>query len=65
MDSELIRGVIKQRMAAQYLHEWIFMWLSSLLTNFVEYQKLGRILGSRTAVKINEYDGRLPDILFV
>lgn len=65
VDSELTRGVIKEKMAAQYPHEWIFMWLSSLLTNFVEYRKLGRILGSRTAVKINDYDGRLPDILFV
>ena len=26
---------------------------------------MGRVLGSRTAVRITEYDGRLPDILFV
>ncbi len=65
VDSELVRGVIKQKMAAQYPHEWIFMWLSTLLTNFVEYKRLGRVLGSRTPVRITEYDGRLPDILFV
>ena len=65
VDSELVRGVIKQKMVAQYPHEWIFMWLSTLLTNFVEYNRMGRILGSRTPVRITEYDGRLPDILFV
>lgn len=65
IDSELVRGVMIDRMAAQYPHEWIFMWLSSILSPYVSYFQLGRVLGSRSAVKITNYDGRLPDILFV
>jgi Uma2 family endonuclease len=65
MDTELVRGVIIDRMAAQYPHEWIFAWLFKILGSFVEYRKMGVVLGSRTAVKIGENDGRLPDILFV
>ena len=65
IDSELVRGVIINKMAAQYPHEWLFMWLAKTLGNFVDVRGLGKILGSRTAVKISEIDGRLPDIVFV
>jgi Uma2 family endonuclease len=65
MDTELIRGVMVDRMAAQYPHEWIFAWLLSILRQFVSHRKLGVVLGSRTAVKISGNDGRLPDLLFV
>lgn len=65
MDTELVRGVMKENMAAQYPHEWIFAWLFKILGIFVEERKLGVVLGSRSAVKINEVDGRLPDLLFV
>ena len=65
IDTELIKGVMVDRMAAQYPHEWIFAWLFSLLRNYTRNRKLGVVLGSRTAVKIDRHDGRLPDILFV
>lgn len=65
LDTELVRGVIKERMSAQYPHEWIFAWLSRILGSFVDNRKLGKVLGSRTAVKISGNDGRLPDLLFV
>jgi Uma2 family endonuclease len=52
-------------MATQYPHEWIFMWLASILRSYTRHLGLGVILGSRTAVKISEFDGRLPDLLFV
>jgi Uma2 family endonuclease len=65
MDTELVRGVMVDKMAAQYPHEWIFAWLFKVLGNFVSNRKLGVVLGSRTAVKIGKNDGRLPDILFV
>ncbi|HLJ54189.1 MAG TPA: Uma2 family endonuclease [Chthonomonadaceae bacterium] len=65
IDSELVKGVMVNRMAAQYPHEWIFMWLATLLSQYAETRGLGVILGSRTAVKIDRYNGRLPDILFV
>lgn len=64
-DTELVRGVMIDRMSAQYPHEWIFAWLFTVLRAYVVHQKLGVVLGSRTAVKISGNDGRLPDLLFV
>jgi Uma2 family endonuclease len=43
----------------------MFAWLHTLLFADVTNRKLGRVLGSRTAVKITANDGRLPDILFM
>ena len=65
LDTELIKGVMVDRMAAQYPHEWIYMWFASILRTYTRNRKLGVVLGSRTAVKIDRNDGRLPDILFV
>ena len=65
LDTELIKGVMVDRMAVQYPHEWIFMWFASILRNYTRNRNLGVVLGSRTAVKIDGHDGRLPDILFV
>ena len=65
LDTELHRGVIVDRMAAQYSHEWILRWFSIALGGYVTRRKLGKTLGSRTAVKISTNDGRLPDLLFV
>jgi Uma2 family endonuclease len=64
-DSELIRGVVVERMVAYYPHESIFAWLHAVLYGFVTNRRLGKVLGSRSAVKITSHDGRLPDILFV
>lgn len=64
-DTELIGGVVVERMAAQYPHEWIFAWLMSIMRPFAGYFQLGTVLGSRSAVKVSATDGRLPDILFV
>jgi Uma2 family endonuclease len=65
MDTELVKGVMVDRLAAQYPHERLSMWLASILRTYTRNRKLGVVLGSRTAVKINRHDGRLPDILFV
>jgi Uma2 family endonuclease len=62
---ELIDGVVVQRMAAQLEHERLQVWLLWLLNGYVHAKGLGMVLGSRTAVQITEYRGRLPDILFV
>jgi len=57
--------VVVQRMAAQLEHERLQVWLLWLLNGYVQAKGLGMVLGSRTAVQITEYRGRLPDILFV
>jgi Uma2 family endonuclease len=64
-DVELIDGVAVEKMAAQLDHEKLFAWLFRLLGDFVEARDLGMVLGSRTAVQINPFRGRLPDMLFV
>jgi Uma2 family endonuclease len=65
LDTELVHGVMVDRMAAHFPHEWIFAWLLALMRSYTRHLNLGVVLGSRTAVKINEFDGRLPDLLFV
>ena len=57
LDTELINGVMIENMAAQYPHEWIFVWLLSILRPYVTRRKLGAVLGSRTAVQIHNYQG--------
>lgn len=64
-DVELIDGFVMKRMAAQLEHEILFGWLMSLIGGYVEATGQGIVLGSRTAVQIHTYRGRLPDLLFV
>lgn len=64
-DVELVDGVVVERMAAQLEHEKLFAWLFPLMVLYVQERDLGIILGSRTAVEISQFRGRLPDLLFV
>lgn len=64
-DVELIDGVAVAKMAAQYDHEKLYSWLQMTLGVFIAEKKLGILLGSRTAVEITNFRGRLPDLLFV
>ncbi len=62
---ELVNGSMVEMMAAQLEHERLCVWLLTLLNVFVGERGLGEVLGSRTAVRITEFGGRLPDIVFV
>ncbi len=64
-DMELIDGVMVKKMAAQLEHELLLRWLITLIHLYVQQQKLGIVLGSRTPIEIEEHRGRLPDLLFV
>lgn len=64
-DVELVNGVLVEKMAAQLEYEKLFAWLFRLTGDYVEKRDLGVVLGSRTAVEISAFGGRLPDILFV
>lgn len=46
-------------------HEKLLDWLRFVLGLHVRALNLGIVLGSRTAVEINRFRGRLPDLLFV
>lgn len=64
-DVELVGGVMVEKMSAQLEHEKLFAWLDRVVGTYVSHRKLGVVLGSRTAVEISAYGGRLPDLLFV
>jgi Uma2 family endonuclease len=65
LDVELIDGSLVEREVVNLEHEKLFLWLITTLGQFVEARSLGRVLGSRTPVRITSLRGRLPDILFV
>jgi Uma2 family endonuclease len=62
---ELIDGVMVEKVAAQLEHEKLIVWLLTLLNAFVRHKRLGIVVSSRMTVKIDDYRGRLPDLLFV
>jgi Uma2 family endonuclease len=62
---ELIDGVVVERSMVQLDHEKLLKWLDRVLGLYVEGRSLGIVLGSRTAVEIHQFRGRLPDLLFV
>jgi Uma2 family endonuclease len=64
-DVELLNGVVIERVAAQLEHERLFSWLFRLMGDYAEIRDLGVVLGSRTAVEITAFRGRLPDLVFV
>jgi len=64
-DVELLDGVVVQRMAAQLEHEKLFAWLFTLLNLYVAQHDIGILLGSRTAVRVTGFRGRVPDFVFV
>jgi Uma2 family endonuclease len=64
-DVELVGGVMVEKMSAQLEHEKLFAWLDRVVGTYVSHRRLGILLGSRTAVEISAYGGRLPDLLFV
>ena len=62
---ELVDGILVEKMAANLDHEWSIAWLYHVLGVIAGKLQLGIVIGSRTAVEISEFGGRLPDILFV
>jgi Uma2 family endonuclease len=64
-DVELVDGMVVQRVAARDIHEDLQGWLLLIMRSYVSAKSLGIVRGSRTAVKITEHRGRLPDIVFV
>jgi Uma2 family endonuclease len=62
---ELIDGVVVQREMVQLDHEKLQIWLTTAVNQFLEARDLGILLGSRTAVRITQFRGRLPDLIFI
>jgi Uma2 family endonuclease len=64
-DVELVDGVVVERKMVQLDHEKLVDWLRFVMGLYVRARHMGIVLGSRTAVEINQFRGRLPDLLFV
>lgn len=62
---ELIDGTVMEKEMVRLDHEKLLGWLYHVLALYVEETGLGIVLGSRTAVQIGAFRGRLPDLLFV
>lgn len=62
---ELVDGVVVEKPMVQLDHEKLFAWLFTLMNMIAMNKDLGIILGSRTAVPITGFRGRLPDLVFV
>jgi Uma2 family endonuclease len=62
---ELVDGVVVERPMLQLDHEKLALWLVTALHWFVKSADLGIVLHSRIAVEIDQFRGRLPDLLFV
>jgi Uma2 family endonuclease len=62
---ELIDGTVVEREMVQLDHEKLQIWLTITVGQYLEARDLGVLLGSRTAVRITQFRGRLPDLIFI
>ena len=62
---ELVDGSVEEMELVQLDHEKLSLWLTYILKTAVLEGDLGIFLTSRIAVEIDEFHGRLPDLLFV
>ncbi len=63
--AELIDGVVVIQTPASLSHERLFRFLFQVLAAYVDHQGLGEVLGSRTAVRLEEEHTYEPDLFFV
>src|SRR5438445_13861391 len=62
---ELVNGAVEEKPLVQFEHERLYGWLFRVLGLYAKQLDQGIVLGSRTAVEINQFGGRLPDLFFV
>ena len=63
--ADLIDGVIYMASPENTDANDLFMWLSGLIHDFAEYHDLGKVYGSRVAVRLDQKNAPEPDIVFV
>lgn len=62
---ELVDGVAVEQGPVELDQAKLFVWLMCVLGDYVEVKDAGIVLGSRTAVPISQFRGRMPDLLFI
>lgn len=63
--ADLIRGEIVMASPATVKHEDFVNYLSTILRLFVKKQKLGMVIGSRVAMKLDDENAPEPDLMFI
>src|SRR5690348_12845592 len=63
--ADLIDGVIYMASPENIDANELFVWLTSLMTVYVQRKKLGKIYGSRVACRLDDKNAPEPDIVFV
>lgn len=63
--ADLIDGVIYMASPDNTDASDLFMWLATLLYDYVQYHDLGAVHGSRVACRLDDTNAPEPDILFV
>lgn len=63
--ADLIRGEIIMAPPATVKHEEFVNYLSTLLRRFVKKQKLGMVIGSRVAMKLDAENAPEPDLMLI
>lgn len=63
--ADLMRGEIIMASPATVKHEEFVNYLSTLLRLFVKKQKLGMVIGSRVAMKLDDENAPEPDLMFI
>lgn len=64
-NTELVEGVIVVESPVSNEHEALFDFLHKVLSGYVEAEGLGQVRGSRTGVRVDDYNVLEPDLLFV
>ncbi len=62
---ELVNGIVVEKPMIQLDHELCTSWLYQVVGPYVSKKNLGRMLSSRVMIKIDDFGGRMPDLLFV
>lgn len=63
--AHLIDGVMIMESPASNIYEDLFGFLHSILRVYASRKKIGVVLGSRTLIRLSDYTGLEPDLLFV
>jgi len=64
-EAELVEGIVVMKSPVSYPHEALFGFLHRTLGLYVEERQLGEVLSQKFLVRITDYTGREPDLLFV
>ena len=62
---ELVGGVVVEQPEVELDHVQCAGWLYQVMGIYAEHRKLGRMLSSRIMIRIDNFGGRMPDLLFV